>query len=493
MGRFLQKLRVSPLELIAFISGMVVLAYELTAARITAPYLGATVYTWTSIIGVILAALAVGYAKGGIWADKRKSPQDVVRLLLAASALISIVTIWKDPAITALLQPGAPLQVQAFLVSVVLFAPATFCLGALSPYLARLHITSIKSSGQKLSNISTAGTIGSLAGTFLTGYYLFGVIGTNIILSLLAATLFISCLLIKPASLIRWKVVVAVLILFSFAYHSTPNFFGVVRDMDTRYSRVLVRDVYYKNQPVRVLQTDNRGLQSGVDLSSPTHLVFGYTRAFAGAANLHANPTRYLVIGGGAFTVPAYFAQKDPTATVDTVEINGELTAISRDYFALRSTPSLRIIQADGRQYINESHTPYDLVYLDAFSSIVPPFQLLTTEAVARYDALLATNGIIIGNFIDKPQGPLIRAATATFREHFGNVKVYAVESGMDAAASQNLLLIASRSTISVPQREMAAAASPFFQSVLQRDVTPSTDGVVPLTDDFAPIEKLTL
>lgn len=483
------------LEIVAFFVGLVILAFELTAARIVAPYLGATIYVWTSIIGVILAALAAGYALGGVWADRRDKTEDVVWLILVAAFCIAFINVTKDWLLDYVGASGLSLQLQAFVSSLLLFAFPTVLLGAVSPYLARLNITEVATSGRKLSRINAAGTLGSLVGTFLTGYVLFGFIGSRHLLWLLALCLVGVSFLLKPKKLIYARLALLVLLLLLALFSSAPRLSGFFSEVDTAYSRVIVRDIDYRGQQVRVLQTDSEGLQSGVYANGDPGLVFDYARAFAYASELMPEGQKYLVIGGGAYTFPEYLAKKTPEAIVDTVEIDDQLAGISKRYFNFTPPPNLHIINADGRQFLNHTEQHYDMIFLDAFNSIVPPFQLLTAEAAAQMDRALTDEGIVVANFISAAEGPraqLIKAARNTFRTVFPYVAVYQV-TPVPLTDTQNLLLLAAKEPINDKNTQIVSSRYSEFADILQTKLRLDNDNQLSLTDDFAPIERLVL
>jgi spermidine synthase len=482
------------LEAVAFVVGVVVLAFELTASRIVAPYMGTTIYTWTSIIGIILAALAVGYGAGGAWADKRQNSNDVVLLLLAAAVVMVIMGLVKDWVLASLTSLGWPLQLQGLSASLFLFALPTVLMGAVSPYLARLNITEVGSSGKKLSRINAAGTLGSLVGTFLTGYVLFGLIGTRNLLVLLAFCLVATTLLMEPKKQLWGRVLVAASILIISPFASKPLLPGYVRSIDTAYSRIVIRDILYQGRPVRALQTDSDGLQSGVYLDHKPGLAFDYIRGFVYASELQPHAKDYLIIGGGAFTFPEYLAMNAPSARVDTVEIDSKLTTISQRYFNFQQPANLHIITADGRQYLNTSHSRYDMLFIDAFSSVVPPFQLTTKEAVARMHGVLQPGGIVVANVISGASGSssqLIQAFASTYQTSFAHVAVYRINPSLAPSEEQNLLLIASEKPIGSSQLSRVARNNPEFAAITKAELSlPSKPGLV-LTDDFAPVEQL--
>ena len=485
---------VSRYEAVAFVVGMTILAFELVAARIITPYMGDTVYTWTSVIGVILAAMAFGYSQGGILADKSKNPADVIYMLLGGAVLIMLVNIFKDPVLSHLGDSNLPLQLPAFIASAYLFAAPTFLIGASTPYLSRLSITDLETSGRKLSRVDAAGTFGSLVGTFLTGYFLFGLFGSRQLMTALAVTLIVATLLISSRKHLPWQAAALALVIIGSMLASRPSIPGMVADIDTSYGRYIVRDVEYIDGTVRALMTDNEGLQSGVYLNRPDDEPFGYIRNFVYASQLRPDAQHYLVIGGGAFTFPERLARQQPAATVDTVEIDGSLPKISSRYFNFEQPENLHVIAADGRQFLNSNKQRYDMIYLDAFNSVIPPFQLLTKESASRLEASLADDGIVVANIISATEdyrSALVKYAANSLRTRFPHVSAYQVYPDTPPHIRQNLLVIASKQPISQKILDDVAVANPEFGRTTQAVVNLPKDKQAVLTDDYAPVEQM--
>jgi len=481
------------LEIIAFFVGLIILTFELTAARIVAPYLGSTVYTWTSIIGVILAALAVGYSVGGIIADKRKNRNDIVVLLVAAATTISLVNITKEQILRVISEVSMPLQLQSLIASLLLFAIPTIFLGAVIPYLVKLNIKDLASTGRKVAHIDAASTVGSLVGTFLTGYVLFGYIGTRNLLLLCSVVLILTSFIIKTKQYVWQRIFVLLALLIMSMLSPSPSLSGFVEDIDTAYNRVIVREFNLRGREVRVLQTDSLGLQSGIYTNNSDELAFEYTRALANVADLRPQAKRQLIIGGGAFTLPEYIAKKYPKTIVDAVEIDGDLVEISKKYFDLNQPSNLNIIQADGRQYLNQTSNKYDVITMDAFNSIIPPFQLLTRQAVQQSKRALSQDGIVTANIFSAAEGPrssLMRAIYSTYKSEFKYVSIYRIAPRLQKNSQQNLLLIASDKAISKSQ---SVKIDLEFESILNAQVTAQFSGQKILTDDLAPVERYSL
>ncbi len=484
------------LELVSFVVGGTVLAFELTAARIVAPYIGTTIYTWTSVIGVILAALAAGYATGGIVADQRKSANDVVLLLLGSAIALILVIVLKDWVLSTISQQPISLRWQALLASLILFSIPTFLMGMISPYLARLSITKLSSSGSSLSRISAAGTLGSLFGTFITGYVLFYLLGSRYILTWLSIVLILTSLFLSVKYFLAFRIFLLMMAfcMLLFAPHATLVDSSVVDDFDTQYSRILITDRYYDNKPIRVLQMDNLAWQSGVFKGGSKDLVFSYTKAFAEVLKAQPQAKNILIIGGGSFSFPEYTASVYPNTKIDVVEIDPQLTVVAKKYFNFQQPPNVNIINQDGRQFLNESKDKYDIIFLDVFTSLVPPYQLMTKQAVQKAQNSLSSDGIVVLNVISSVNGSrsmLTGALVATYESVFNGIDFYQVDGNIPKTIAQNLLLVASSNTIDKQiNSQLIASGARTFHTANQPNSFKYTKI---LTDDFAPVELLTI
>lgn len=480
------------LEVVSFTVGLVILAFELAAARVVAPYIGTTIYTWTSIIGVILAALAVGYWYGGYVADTRKKQQDVVLLILAAAGLIFVINLVKDWVLSQISHTELPLRAQAFFGSLFLFAPPTIALGAVSPYLARLSLTGLGTSGHHIARIGAAGTAGSLVGTFLTGYLLFGFIGSRNILNILVILLVINSFILSTRKLLIPRILLLLAAFFGLFSPVGLRLAGVISDVDSRYQRIVIRNIEYIGRPARILQTDSLGWQSGIYLDKKDELVFPYIRAFGYAAATKKAATDYLIIGGGAFTLPAYLATTNTRSQVDVVEIDDAMPQISQKYFNYKPLDNLKIIAADGRQFLNQNSKKYDFVFIDAFTALTPPFQLLTIEAAQKQSFALKPSGVVAANIISAQSGSkseMIKSVYNTYRQVFKHISVLQVIGGTDPHQRQNLLLLASDYPLDLKILQ-AGTQIPEAKRLFGSPIIIEDSSLI-LTDDFAPVERL--
>ncbi|MDQ5944002.1 MAG: hypothetical protein QG658_68 [Patescibacteria group bacterium] len=468
---------------VALINGAVIMIVELTGSRIVAPYFGSSLYVWTAIIGSILVALSVGYWYGGRLSDRFPSERVLARILLVAAIVLLVTRLVQDVVLTVLasLNPGVLLG--SILATIVLFIPTTFTLGMVSPFVAKLTMRDQKHAGEGVGLVFSAGTIGSIVGTFLTGYVLFQYIGSaRIILLCVAALLLASMLLYRKKILlvqVALLIIVGVLVLQERAFGHPIR--GLVLDIDSAYSRLIVSDRDVEKGTLRVLQTDALGAQSGVYVDS-TELPFDYTRAFLDAAAIAADGP-ILLIGGGAFTVPRELAHQYPGRNVDIVEIDPVLSQVARDYFGYTVPSSHQVLHEDARTFINQSDRQYSLILSDAFQSLSPPFQLTTREAIAAKKKNLRPGGLLVMNTISRPDSDksFLAAQYATLLQEFRYVKAYRYVASENTSENQNIFVIASDQGI--PEK---------ISPELGAELTQLNLSAAPvLTDDFAPVESL--
>ena len=280
------------IRFVVFINGALIMIFELVASRVLAPYLGSSIYVWTSIIGVILASLSLGYYQGGFLADKillKRNISDtnldknlLANLTLFSGFAIAITSLFEKSFLDFIVSLVTDQRLASLLACILLFAPASFLMGAVISYSTRLEIVSLKTSGKALGTLYAISTLGSIVGTFLGGFFLIGYFGTKMILVLLAFTMLALSLLIFGISFFKNRKRMSILIstiVFSlnFLFDKDPQ---VILDTDSNYSRILVYDTIYPydKRPIRVLSTF-RLSQTAMYLEGDD-LVFDYLKTF---------------------------------------------------------------------------------------------------------------------------------------------------------------------------------------------------------------------
>lgn len=408
--------RIGKLELIAFVTGFVLLAFELVAARLLAPSIGSSTYVWTSVIGVIIAALSVGYYVGGKIADMRNASSDVVVLLLATAAAIGFTLFYYEPILAWATDASTDARWQAVLAATVLFVPASFVLGATSPYLAKLNVRSLHTSGRAVASLSALNSIGGIAGTFITGFILFGYVGSRETLSILIVLMAASSWLLVPQWRL-WQRVGVSAVMVIIAIPSTPPDTNEVVRYDTPSATYQVHTYFLNGRIAHGLSTGPHGIQSVAFANGTSDLFFWYTKQLA-ARTIERQPKSVLMLGGGAFTIPQYLADQLPDAQIDVVEIDPALEQISIDHFNYKQPDNVKLYFEDARSYVNRTDKRYDVILVDVYGDTAIPFSLTTREFGQRLKEILQPDGLLAVNLVAGEIGrcrPAFDAMTAAY------------------------------------------------------------------------------
>ncbi|MBL0161472.1 MAG: fused MFS/spermidine synthase [Bryobacterales bacterium] len=480
------------LEITVFISGAVVLILELVASRILAPYLGSSLYVWTSLIGVILGSLSLGYWLGGRWADRDPHPRKLALTLMGAAAAVALIPIAQGPLLSALAGGEGDARWSS-LAGALLFAGPAVLLGVVSPYAARLRMTSVASAGSTVGSLYAISTLGSIAGAFAAGFWLIPNIGGTRLVYTLSLCLLGCSALCAPRVLHRARLGVLVLWCISVWYFvAAPPVWAsgqLLLERDTAYQRLLVFDLPLKNrQPVRVLAMGFSEYHSAMFLDRPQELALDYVRFFSMARYLRPGMKRVLCVGGGALSFPRHLLATLPEVSVDVVELDPGVSRVAEEYFQFRSDPRLRLFHEDGRVFLNRVGERYDAVFLDVFWGRTIPQQLATVESAQRIAAHLAPDGILLVNFVSAMEGPggeFFRHEYATLRQVFPRILVFPVFYPRDAAKVQNLVVVAAAGPDAVQ------LTAPELRPYLANLWTGTVAAAPVLTDDFAPVEHM--
>ena len=491
------ELRTLSLNLIVFICGAVVMIYEITGSRVLAPFIGTSTYIWTSLIGVILGALSLGYWIGGRTADRHPKKAVLASAILVAAGLIALTTLVKDAILTAIAAFPAGLELKAVIAAVILFAPASVALGFVTPYAVKLRIESLGEAGRTVGSLYALSTIGSIVGTFTAGFLLLPFLGTNRTLYLITSALFLATFLLIPFRPDRKNAAVLIVLAFAIAANELTSYamFRSIgfEDVDTEYSRVRVfRTTDPTTQrPIEAMTFDPHSTQSAMFTDSDD-LVFEYTKFYHLISVLKPEFQRSLMIGGAGYSFPKAYLAAYPNATLDVVEIDPKLTEIARRRFRLAEHPRLHIFHEDGRVFLNRRESKaYDVVMMDAFGSLFSvPYQLTTIEAVSEIHRVLSDDGVVvfnIGSAIGADASLFLQAEFATYQRVFPYVHLFKVRPERSDRELQNLIVVACK-------RQCLPAESngdPLMKSLLERQYqSPIPSNVPILTDDLAPVER---
>lgn len=491
----LTRLRAASLEITVIVSGGLLMMYEIIGSRILAPFIGTSTYVWTSLIGVILASLSLGYWLGGRIADRRPDIRVLAGILFMAGSLVAITVLIQEVALSFIASIPVGIELRSLLAALLLFAPASACLGFVTPYAIKLRMSALADAGKTVGRLYAFSTIGSIVGTFIAGFFLVPFVGSVRTLYIIAASLIGLSVLLVPFAISRAKIAGVVMLIVSIIWSEAASQIRFrqngMRDIDTEYNRIQVfRSTDQNSRPVQALTIDPYAVQSAIYLDTGEPAL-EYGKFYHLARYFKTDFREVLVIGGAGYTTPTSFLKRYPDIKMDVVEIDRGMTNVARKYFHLQEDARLNIIHEDGRMYLNRADAGlYDVVLMDAFgSSFTVPFHLTTVEAVRRISNTLKGDGVVLlnlGSAIDGPGSGFLRAELATYRAVFPKVYVFKVRSEKNDATLQNLIIVASKSGVEPQMLSTDTEISTLLTHIYSTD---QIAGSTILTDDLAPVE----
>ncbi len=480
------------LHVVVFVCGAAVLALEILGTRILGPFYGVSLFLWSALITVTLAALSLGYAVGGYWADRSGSTTRLCVLIMSAGIWIISIPLIRHPFL-ALAEPLG-LRFAVLVAAVVLFFIPLMLLGTVNPFAIKLKTAALSEVGRTAGNLYAISTLAGVVSALATGFFLIPNVGvTNL-------TLIIGCVLVTVGAigLLTAKrtaiagIGIAAAIVLVVAGRSAGD-----RD-DVGHGLLAVRQSPYAE--LRVLDAQgNRhllidgGIHTLVDTATWASM-FHYTAVMDLPKYFHDKPGNMLLIGLRGGSLARQYATDG--WRVDAVEIDPTVIQFAREYFHLGPADGT-IYEMDGRQFLSAHQKTYDVILLDAFGSSSIPFHLVTKE-VFNLIALHLNQG---GTFALNVEtigwdDPIVKTLTATLRQAFREVVVLPIEEPPNRFG--NLILMASNSGLE-PKRDPEKNETfdpdwrygPGYQKVHAWDnhFTPDITDASILTDDLNPID----
>ncbi|MBM4136858.1 MAG: spermidine synthase [Nitrospira sp.] len=484
------------LEIIVFICGAVVMILELVGSRVLAPYVGTSIIVWTSLIGIILGSLSLGYWWGGRIADKKPDYKIFSMIIFISAISVGMIILLKSMVLDFLQNNIVNIHLNATIATLILFALPSVLLGMITPYAVRLKIKDLDSSGKTVGSLYAISTIGSIAGTFLAGFFLIAYFGSSNILLVLSIVLVFTSLLAYRKSILILKIsIMLFLVICVLAVNSYNTFLkkqGFI-DVDTQYNRVLIyKSIDEKtNRPTLNMVTNPKEVQSAMFLDKDDELVIEYTKYYRLAMHFNPDLKNSLMIGGAGYSYPKDYFKKFPDARLDVVEIDPMLTELAKQYFNLKDDPRLAIHHEDGRTFLNRTKNKYDVIFGDAFSTFYTlPYQLTTREMVKKMYETLNDDGVVLINIISSiegEKGKFLRAEYATFKNVFPQAYLFPVNDFREGSLVQNIMLIALKSK----KKPSFENSNPELNEYLKHLWTKEIKKDIPiLTDNYAPVDN---
>ncbi len=516
------------LYLTEFFAGMSVMAVELGASRLLAPYFSSSQIVWTIIIGTIMIAMALGNIYGGRKVDKNPNPDRLYgRIIFAAIwiALIPVVGRYIIIGISALLVFTIStnfLVVAAFAACMIIFVFPLFLLGTVTPSLVKYTVDSLDESGKVVGNLNASNTIGSIIGTFIPTFISIPAVGTSITFLIFAGILLILSIVYFVSSKLFVKKLPVSLTIFIlcciFGHNSSFAFWQkhlTVED-ESIYNYLQVSE----NDREVVLSTNVLfGVQS-VYLKDRqlTGMYYDYAMAAPYMAGLYETDRALdvLILGMGSGTYATQCKRYFKDINIEGVEIDEKIIDLSRKYFQLPS--DVNVTAYDGRAFLNalSSDRKYDVIMVDAYQDITIPFQMSTVEFFTLVKDHLREDGVMVVNMnmrgIDKKaENDQSTSANnnnnndnsdsnkkANITDYLADTissvfsEVYIVD--VDHSSNRELFAGSSKEMLgSFKANKEAEQDADLYKmmNIVEKELMPYTPGNHVMTDDKAPVELL--
>jgi spermidine synthase len=479
------------LQVLVFIVGSASLGAEIAAARLMAPFFGASTIVWANTIGVVLAALSVGYWLGGRVGDRHPHLRGLCLLVMVAAVLLAVVPFIARPFLDVSVDALDSVSAGAFVGSLIgvlfLVAVPVILLGACSPYALRLAVPDVEHSGRVAGRLYAISTAGSLLGIMLSALVLIPFAGTQRTFLAFAAALALTAALGLGWRFLALPVALVGALALPVGTVKATEDGRVIHEEESAFQYIRVveepdgerRLELNEGQAVHSLYVPGSFLTGDV---WDGYLVLPFTA-------LHEPPRRVAVLGNGAGTTARAYGHFFPSATVDGVEIDPALEEVGLRYFDMGSNPNLTVHNEDARPWLRRSSGDYDVIMVDAYRQPYIPFYLATREFFELVRDRLAPGGAVIVNAgHPEDNDDLEQVLGRTMAEVFPSLL-------RDPIEDTNTLLVASEAPMSAARLRAAIPNLPAGLRDLGRREAASLEPRLPggsvYTDDRAPVEWL--
>ena len=493
------------LYLTEFFAGMSVMAVELGASRLLAPYFSSSQIVWTIIIGTIMIAMALGNIYGGRSADRDPNPDRLYRRILIAAAWIALIPAvgkYVILGISALLIFSVNsnyLIWAAFAACMVIFVYPLFLLGTVTPSLAKFTMENLEDNARIVGRLGAANTIGSIIGTFVPTFVSIPAVGTSVTFLIFAGILLALGLAYFLSGKIKSTAAVVSVALFllsclvswrtGFAFwkdnllYEGESIYNYLQVEETDDSVILSTNVLFGVQSILRKDAGLTGMYYDYAMAAP--FMAGVEEKTGAGEDFDL-----LVLGMGTGTYGSQCARYYPAMSVTGVEIDGKITDLAHQYFALPE--SVPVSTYDGRAWLNAVDERYDVILVDAYQDITIPFQMSSVEFFTLVLDHLKDGGVMVVNMNMRGQaeGNINQYLSDTIASVFSEVWT------VDVLSNTNRELFASNNPemISRLRENTARCQDAALRDMLERidrGLTQYEAGAYLMTDDRAPVELL--
>lgn len=480
--------------IVVFFSSALVLVLEIVAARLIAPFVGVSLYSWTAIIGTVLAGLTVGNWIGGVAADRDATKRFAGVTLLAASVSAFLIILLLPRIAEPVQASGLSLAGSSMVLAVTLFFLPALLLGVVTPLLTKLALDRSERTGHIIGMMHALAALGSILGTFVTGFWLVQWIGSrSLVLSVAVALVILAMPLLRKGE----SVAATVGLFFLFLLAQSPLGYSDPCDVESRYFCMRVVDA---NETVpfgearslildHLKHSTNHKQDAEIIVAPYLHLIDQLGRRHTRDMNSPA----WFFAGGGAYTLPRTVLSYKPDARVVVAEIDPAVTKLAEEQLYLDTT-NMEIIHEDARVVLaSQDGSQFDVVVGDVFHDIAVPYHLLTHEFAREVRLKLKPDGVYLMNLVDAfPDAKLLKSIYKTLSGEFSHVAIW-LDQVSDQPTRMTYVVSAHNKDSDDPPaisenrfgRKWINITEPALALGTELETLPV------LTDDFVPVERL--
>lgn len=424
MTEFAKKVKII-FFVVAFLEGLSLMIIELLGAKIIAPFYGASLYVWSSVLGVTLFSLATGYYLGGYISKKYKNETPLFFILFLGAFFVVLTPHYAPKLMEFTSSLGVRL---GSLVSVLIYlSPSVICMGTVSPIIIGIVNQNQQQAGQSAGTVYAVSTVGGIVGTFLAGFYLIPVIGIKLTSLITGALLVVALVLLFLSKKNTAKAIGVLAFFLFFSIYLFSSGAPVLND-NTKI-RYQSSGILGEWTVVDVLAKVNMGeniytrqlLLNGID---QTYTVVGeepvsiwyYPHKLAALAGIKPEGSKALLLGmgGGSIAHNLILLGFD----VDIIELDNRVPEIAESWFGFNAKTANLVID-DARHYMYNTDKKYDLVIMDMVNGEVQPSHVFTKEGLLEMKSVLKSDALVIVNFqgrIENENLVASRAARSVFK-----------------------------------------------------------------------------
>lgn len=489
------------LYLTEFFAGMSLMAVELGANRLLAPYFSSSQIVWTIIIGTIMIAMALGNVYGGRKVDRDPDPDKLYGRIMIAAIWIACIPVLGKYVIAGIsavviFSVNSMFLIWAGLITcLVIFVFPLFLLGTVTPSLVKFTVSSTDESGRTVGILNASNTIGSIIGTFLPTFVTIPTVGTSLTFLIFSGILLLLCVIYFLSAGIRHlKVIIGVAAFVICCFFGSSDSFAfwekdLIYETESVYNYLQVKEI---DHGVTLSTNVLFGIQSiNKKDDSLTGLYYDYAMAAPYMADVkNRENLDVLILGMGTGTYATQCRRYFDNLTIEGVEIDKEITELAYRYFEL--SKDIKVTTYDGRAYLNAVDKTYDVIMVDAYQDITIPFQMSSIEFFNLVRKHLKEDGVMVVNMNmrGEEEGNINQYLADTISHAFSQVYTADVDgsTNRELFASDNPDMLTWFDDNAAVEKDQELSA---IMTKVRNKLTRYEAGPYLMTDDRAPVELL--